>query len=34
MKNKTGRRNFIRNLSAGSLVATAIPSSLFSKEKQ
>src|SRR6476620_6086821 len=34
MKNKTGRRNFIRNLSAGSLVATAIPSSLFAKEKQ
>jgi len=34
MKNKTGRRNFIRNFSAGSLVATAIPSSLFAKEKQ
>ena len=34
MKNKTGRRNFIKNLSAGSLAATAIPSSLFAKERQ
>ena len=34
MKNKTGRRNFIRNLSAGSIAATAIPSSLFAKERQ
>src|SRR3954451_21594843 len=34
MKNKTGRRNFIKNLSVGSVAATATPSSLFAESKQ
>src|SRR5438045_5864926 len=33
MKNKSGRRKFIKNLSVGSLTATAIPNSLFADEK-
>src|SRR5215212_5020942 len=34
MKNKSGRRKFIKNLGAGSLTATIIPSSLFAEEKK
>jgi uncharacterized protein (DUF608 family) len=33
MKNKSGRRKFIKSLSAGSLTATVFPSSLFAEEK-
>src|SRR4051794_28304800 len=33
MKNKSGRRKFLKNLGVGSLSATVIPSSLFAKEK-
>src|SRR6266542_388085 len=33
MKNKSGRRKFIKNISVGSLTATVMPSSLFAQEK-
>ena len=34
MKNKSGRRKFIKNLGAGSLTAAVTPYSLFAKEKK
>src|SRR3954447_18672456 len=34
MKNKSGRRKFIKNLGAGSLTAAVVPHSLFTEEKK